>query len=191
MERTWKHVLVAAVVALGLVNVSTAGITADIYSGHTTAGGGAPYSDFVGTVMASAIDFGTSTGFAWHPFGLGAFGADIFGNIDVAADGTYTFGLDSDDGSLLFLDGNLVVDNGGSHAPTLVQGSTFLTAGPYFLEVQFFEDFGGSSGVDLILPEGVTYIQGGGQCPIPVPAAVVLSSIGMGLVGWLRRRRAL
>lgn len=189
MERAWKHLLVAVVVALGLVNVSTAAITADIYSGHTTTGGGAPYSDFVGTLTVSAVDFGTATGFDWHPFGLAAFGADIMGNVFVSADGTYMFGLDSDDGSLLFLDGNLVVNDGGSHPPTTASGSTFLTAGSYFFEVQFFEDFGGSSGVDLILPPGVTY----GACPpvIPAPAALVLGGFGMGLVGWLRRRRAL
>ena len=190
MKREWKRVLAAVVLALGVANVSVAAITVDIYSGHTTTGGGVPYSDFVGTLTASAVDFGTSTGFAWHPFGLSAFGADIFCNINVPADGTYTFGLTSDDGSMLFLDGNLVVDNGGSHGPSTVSGGTFLTAGPYFCEVQFFEDFGGPSGVDLILPQGVTYI--GGPCPvIPAPAALVLGGIGMGVVGWLRRRRAL
>jgi len=192
MEREWKHLLVAVVLALGIVNVSTAAITVDVYSGHATTGGGTPYSDFVGTLTASAVDFGTSTGFGWHPLGLAAFGADIFGNINVPADGDYMFGLKSDDGSLLYLDGNLVVDNGGGHGPTTVSGSTFLTAGPYFLEIQFFEDFGGSSGVDLILPEGVTYLDTGQPCPvIPAPAALVLGSIGMGLIGWLRGRRAL
>ena len=33
-----------------------------------------------------------------------------------------------------------------------------LTAGVHTLEVQFFEDFGGTSGVDLPLPNGVSYV---------------------------------
>jgi hypothetical protein len=192
MEREWKHVLVAVVLALGIVNVSAASITVDIYSGHATTGGGTPYSDFVGTLTATAIDFGTATAFNWHPFGLESFGANIFGNINIPADGDYTFSLNSDDGSLLYVDGNLVVDNGGGHAPVTISGTTFLTTGPYFLEIQFFEDFGGTSGVDLVLPEGVTYIGAEPPCPvIPAPGAIILGGIGMGLVRWLRRRRAL
>src|SRR5207253_2591405 len=85
------------------------------------------------------------------------FGADITGNINVAADGDYSFTLTSDDGSQLYIDGNLVVDDGGLHGPQAQSNSVFLTAGVHTLEVQFFEA-GGSSGVDLALPAGVTYV---------------------------------
>src|SRR5207248_708276 len=54
-------------------------------------------------------------------------------------------------------DGNLVVDNGGAHAVQAASGSATLVAGTHSFEVQFFEVFGGPSGVDLGLPEGVTY----------------------------------
>jgi hypothetical protein len=128
-----------------------------IYSGHGTVGGGAPYSGLVGSLVTSGISFGTDTGFNWHPFGLGDFGADITGTLVVAAAGTYTFTLNSDDGSLLFIDGSLVVDDGGAHPPFANSGSVALTAGNHTFEVQFYEDFGGESGVDLILPAGVTY----------------------------------
>jgi hypothetical protein len=133
-----------------LVNVS-------VYSGHSTSGGGTPYSGLVGSFSAPDISFATNTGYNWHPFGLGAFGADITGCINAAADTNYSFSLNSDDGSLLYIDGNLVVDNGGHHSAQVASGSALLLAGPHSFEIQFFEDFGGTSGVDLGLPAGVSY----------------------------------
>jgi len=156
-------------------------ITVDVYAGHTTSGGGAPYSDLVGSFLSPDIQFATNFGYAWHPFGLPDFGADMTGHLLVEADGTYTFTLDSDDGSMLFIDSLLVVDNGGPHVPTVVSDSVFLTAGLHPFEVQFFEDFGGPSGVDLILPAGVTYNG------VPEPSTMLL--IGTGLVGLLGLRR--
>jgi hypothetical protein len=132
-------------------------VTVNVFSGHTTTGGGTPYSNLVGTITSPDIQFATSTGFNWHPFGLSAFGADLTGLFVVAASGSYTFTLNSDDGSLLFIDGNLVVNNGGPHPPQSVAGTTSLTAGVHSFEVQFFEDFGGQSGLDLTLPSGVSY----------------------------------
>jgi len=135
-------------------------ITVNVYSGFNLSGGGAPYSGFVGSLTASSVSFATNTGYAWHPFGLPGdpgFGADITGCLNVATDGEYTFTLDSDDGSLLFIDGNLVVDNGGPHPPQTASGSAILAAGTHTFEVQFFACCGDPSGVDLILPEGVSY----------------------------------
>ncbi len=99
--------------------------------------------------------------------------------------GTHAFTLNSDDGSLLFIDGGLVVDNGGAHAPQTTSGSTSLTAGLHPFEIQFFEDFGGPSGVDLTLPAGVTFGN-----PVPVPGAFLLGTLGLSVAGgWLRRYR--
>jgi PA14 domain len=152
--------LVAAVAVISLTPVASA-VEVTIYAGHTEVGGGAPFTDPVGTFSAPAVDFATATGYAWHPFGLPHFGAVITGCIRVAADGTYTFVLDSDDGSLLFIDSGLVVDNGGPHGPLVASGAVALTAGEHHFRIEFFEDFGGPSGVDLHLPHGVEYT----RCP--------------------------
>ena len=62
--------------------------------------------------------------------------------LNVPADNTYTFFTYSDDGSRLFIDGNLVVDNDGLHAAREASGSVTLTAGMHPMEVQFFERAG-------------------------------------------------
>jgi hypothetical protein len=141
-------------------------INVDIYSGFTPSGGGAPYSGLAGSFTVGDVKFATTTGFDWHPFGLFEFGANVFGYLNVAASGTYTFTLDSDDGSLLFIDGIQVVDNGDPHGPQTASGSATLTAGTHCFEIQFFECCGGPSGLDLILPAGVTYGCQPTKCPL-------------------------
>jgi hypothetical protein len=188
MERRSMLVLMGVVLSLGVMSGQASAVVADIYSGHGTIGGGAPYSDLVGSFESPCITFGTDTGFNWHPFGLEDFGADITGTVNVAADGDYEFILTSDDGALLFIDDSLVVDNGGAHTPRSSSVSVFLTAGSHPFEVQYYEDFGNPGGVDLIMPFGCEF---GPFAFIPAPGAVLLGSIGTIIVGWLRRRRML
>lgn len=175
MKKRLLFHLLTAFLFFGALNAQATLIQVDIYSGHSTAGGGAPYSGLVGSFMSTDIMFATNTGYAWHPFGLSAFGADMNGYLNVAANGSYTFSLNSDDGSMLYIDNALVVNNGGPHGPASASGSANLTAGLHSFEVQFFEDFGGPSGVDLALPSGVSY------APIPEPSTVLL--IGSGVLG--------
>jgi PA14 domain len=114
-----------------------------------------PYPGGVFTV--ADISFGTQFAWVWHPYGLSGFGADINGYINVAATGPYTFGTDSDDGSYLFIDGALVVNNGGEHAHITKTGTVTLTAGIHSIRVKFFEDGESYSGLNVYLPAGVTY----------------------------------
>lgn len=61
------------------------------------------------------------------------------GKIRIPGEGVYTFFLESDDGSRMFIDGKQVLDNGGAHAMQEVSGTMKLTAGDHALKVEYFE----------------------------------------------------
>src|SRR5437762_3461417 len=54
--------------------------------------------------------------------------------------GKYTFFLESDDGSRLYLDGKEVVDNGGLHGMEEKSGEVQLTEGDHEVKIEFFEN---------------------------------------------------
>ncbi|WP_407429232.1 family 20 glycosylhydrolase [Arcticibacter sp.] len=70
------------------------------------------------------------------------------GFIAIDADDIYTFKLTSDDGSVLYLDDELVVDNDGEHAPMEVLGSMPLRKGYHKIRLHYF-DAGGGRHLDL------------------------------------------
>ncbi|MCH2149144.1 MAG: PA14 domain-containing protein [Phycisphaerales bacterium] len=59
--------------------------------------------------------------------------------IKVPSSGVWTFELVSDDGSWLFIDGELVIDHGGLHSNVARQGTIELEAGDHEFEVLYFE----------------------------------------------------
>jgi len=71
------------------------------------------------------------------------FAVSFTGYIDVPADGVYTFATRSDDGSRLYLDGRLLVDNDGLHGVQEKEGTVALKAGKHKISVGFFEKGGG------------------------------------------------
>ncbi|MEZ5977289.1 MAG: ThuA domain-containing protein [Planctomycetota bacterium] len=72
-----------------------------------------------------------------------AFYCEVTGWLVVERPGETAFRLESDDGSSLEVDGNLVVDNDGEHAPESVDGSAKLERGLHGFRVRFFEAGGG------------------------------------------------
>jgi len=80
----------------------------------------------------------------------------VEGYIDTDISGTYTFILTSDDGSWLYIDDILVIDNGGYHAAKSVTGSIILEGGQHKIMIKYF-DGGGGAVLNLLWvpPDGV------------------------------------
>ena len=75
------------------------------------------------------------------------------GTILVPATGTWTFGINSDDGARLRIDGQNVINDDTLHAPRDTFGSTSLVAGEHDIELIFFERGGGAE-VELFAAAG-------------------------------------
>ena len=71
------------------------------------------------------------------------YGFEFSGLIDVPEDGVYTFQTRSDDGSVLYIDQILVVDNDGSHAAIPATGSIALKKGWHSYRLLYIEDYEG------------------------------------------------
>ena len=89
------------------------------------------------------------------------------GYIKIPADGIYTFYSLSDDGSVLFIDGELIVDNDGSHRARERSGPVGLKAGFHAIRVRHFQ-IGGK-------PRLLVKWQGPGIKKEDIPADVLFS----------------
>jgi large repetitive protein len=63
------------------------------------------------------------------------------GVLNIPASKVYTFYLNSDDGSKLYIDGKLVINNDGTHGATELSASKNLTVGSHSIEVQYFDAY--------------------------------------------------
>ncbi len=84
----------------------------------------------------------------------GHIGLIISGYIRIPADGIYTFALKSDDGSLLTIDGNLVVDNDHPQSPHEEISQQALKAGRHAFEVRYYDHNGGMLRLNVLDPNG-------------------------------------
>ena len=71
------------------------------------------------------------------------FGLQLEGWLVAPARGVYRLGLATDDGSRLWLDGKLVVDNDGLHGASEIWFDAPLDAGPHRLRLDYFQHLGG------------------------------------------------
>ncbi|MGB7761762.1 MAG: PA14 domain-containing protein [Bryobacteraceae bacterium] len=77
------------------------------------------------------------------------FAIDYQADFWVEEPGRYSFSLESDDGSVLFIDGQRVVDNDGIHSTQYSSGRAELTAGAHHLRVAYYQ--GPRDAVALVL----------------------------------------
>ena len=70
------------------------------------------------------------------------FGMVFEGEINIGKKGTYDFSLGSDDGSRLYINNKLVVDNDGVHSMTTKKGKIALDPGKAKLKLEYFEKGG-------------------------------------------------
>ncbi|MCG8330040.1 MAG: metallophosphoesterase [Chitinophagales bacterium] len=70
------------------------------------------------------------------------FGIVMEGYVDLPATDTYTFFTRSDDGSKLYINGHLVVDNDGHHGAFWEYGTTILEKGKHHIRIEYFEAYG-------------------------------------------------
>jgi fibro-slime domain-containing protein len=106
--------------------------------------------------------------FQWpgkEPFPAETFSVIWRGQIQVDQPGSYRFLTTSDDGSWVYIDDQLVVDNGGRHDARYAEGRIELSAGWHNIEVRYFHA-DGSRRIKLIwaLP---------GEAPIIIPSSVL------------------
>ena len=95
-----------------------------------------------GSIYTSSLDIplqdfrqgfpGVTKRFEW-------FAIDYTGRFWIDKPGLYTFLLTSDDGSRLYIDDELVVDNDGVHPSTDVRGDVALSSGIHGVRVSFFQ----------------------------------------------------
>ena len=73
------------------------------------------------------------------------YGVQMSGFLDVPADDYYRFDVTSDDGAVLEIDGETVIDNDGNHAPRLLAGHIPLRRGLHALTLRYFQSKGGAA----------------------------------------------
>jgi hypothetical protein len=145
---------------------------------------GGSVSDFLG------VPYGYTTGLSANYSGLSRHALQLSGFLNIAASGTYNLGLFSDDGSYMWVDGILVVDNGGDHAPqSATHYNVFLTAGAHTLRI-YQQENGGETALTAYMngtPLGGSVISTTASAPEPASWAMMLG--GFSLIGGIMRSR--
>ncbi|MEM7603120.1 MAG: PA14 domain-containing protein, partial [Verrucomicrobiota bacterium] len=95
---------------------------------------------------AIADSIGTSTDFTLTPAQLATTtGTQFVGQLEILSGGDYDFELTSDDGTRLFIDGILAINNEGSKSPTLRSSTVNLDAGFHEIRVDYVNNSGGGA----------------------------------------------
>jgi hypothetical protein len=94
------------------------------------------------------------------------FSVTWFGWIYIEKEGDYSFSTKSDDGSSIFINDAMVLDNGGFHGPQKASGEIFLSKGFHSIRINYFQAVGSyelkvfwktPEGTETILPSTVLF----------------------------------
>lgn len=80
-----------------------------------------------------------SEGFPGVPDLFEWFGLDINFKVEVPSSGNYSFTLKSDDGAILYIDGQKIVDNDGTHATKEVTATKNLSKGFHSFHIKYYQ----------------------------------------------------
>ncbi len=92
--------------------------------------------------LVDDINYTNSRNSFWEDGSKDTFGVQITGNIEVEEGGTFNFHIGGDDGVVLYIDGQEVVDNDGLHGFRTRSGEIDLEPGTHVIEVRYFENYG-------------------------------------------------
>lgn len=112
------------------------GLNFSYYEGNAGSVKDIPTMKFVGKGTTPTIDLKNAA--AEDHFSL-----SFSGYIKIPATGFYKFYTYSDDGSVLKIDGQTVVDNDGGHSAARKEGQVALEKGFHTIEILYFEDYMG------------------------------------------------
>ena len=114
------------------------GLSAEYFSNTTLSGPAAA------TRIDDQVKFNWNGGRPAPGVSASAFSAKWTGSLTPPVSGTYTFGITSDDGSRLLINGETIVDNWKDQGPTTKTATLALTAGtPVQIEVDYYNSGGG------------------------------------------------
>jgi len=116
--------------------------------------------------------------------GVGYSSARLDGTFSLPSAGSITINLGSDDDAWVFIDGNLLVDNGGVHADVVAPTtSSSLAAGTHRIDVFYADRHMVQSQLTLDADVSFTPIS------VPEPASMALLGAGLAGLGFVRRQR--
>lgn len=129
--------------------------------------------------LVDDINYQNSRDSFWEDGSKDTFGVQITGNIEVEEGGVFNFHIGGDDGVVLFINGEEVVDNDGLHGFRTRSGEIELEPGTHVIEVRYFENYGhaglkvewegpGLDGRELLTPPSFDDLQTVNGMPLSV-----------------------
>ena len=86
-----------------------------------------------------------------------AFGGSLAGYVNIPVEGVYTFTLLSNDGSVLYLNDEMIVDNDGAHSSEKSSGQAALEKDYHAFKLDYFQAGGGKALKAFIEGPGMEY----------------------------------